>query len=62
MKDFIMSTLNKNKAEGTYVVKKSGGPSKPQPAYTVNERGHLVSANTLEPISMKSIKSNSTAK
>lgn len=61
MKDFIMSTLNKNKAEGCYVVKKSG-PAKPQPAFTVNERGHVVSANTLEPISMKSIKSSSTAK
>lgn len=35
MKDFILSTLNKNKAEGCYVVKKSG-PQKPQPAFTVN--------------------------
>lgn len=35
MKDFIMSTLNKNKVEGCYVIKK-GGPPKPQPAYTVN--------------------------
>ena len=61
MKDFILSTLSKNKAEGCYVVKKSG-PQKPQPAYTVNERGHLVTANTLEPISTKSIKSNSAAK
>jgi hypothetical protein len=62
MKDFIMSTLNKNKAEGCYVVKKSGGPQKPQAGFTVNERGHLVSANTLEPISTKSIKSSSAAK
>lgn len=61
MKDFILSTLSKNKAEGCYVVKKSG-PAKPQPAYTVNERGHLVTANTLEPISTKSIKSSSAAK
>lgn len=35
MKDFIMSTLTKNKADCTYVVK-SNGPPKPQPAYTVN--------------------------
>jgi hypothetical protein len=56
MKDFIMSTLSKNKAEGCYVIKK-GGPPKPQPAYTVNERGHLVSSNTLQPISTKNIKS-----
>lgn len=62
MKDFILSTLSKNKAEGCYVVKKSGGPQKPQPSYTVNERGHLVSANTLEPISTKSIKSTSAVK
>ena len=35
MKDFIMSTLTKTKAEGCYVIKK-GGPPKPQPSYTVN--------------------------
>lgn len=35
MKDFILSTLSKNKVEGCYVVKKSG-PQKPQPAFTVN--------------------------
>lgn len=46
MKDFILSTLSKNKADGCVVVKK-GGPPKPQPTFTVNERGHLVSANTL---------------
>lgn len=61
MKDFIVSTLTKNKADCTYVVKK-GGPPKPQPAFTVNERGHLVSPSTLEPISTKSIKSNSSLK
>jgi hypothetical protein len=37
MKDFILSTLSKNKVEGCYVVKKSGnGPQKPQPGFTVN--------------------------
>ena len=46
MKDFILSTLNKNKNEGCYVIKK-GGPPKPQPAYVVNERGHLVNPSTL---------------
>ena len=56
MKDFIMSTLNKNKADGCVVVKK-GGPPKAQPAYTVNERGHLVNPSTLQPISTKTIKS-----
>ena len=35
MKDFILSTLTKNKVEGCYVIKK-GGPPKPQPSYTVN--------------------------
>lgn len=61
MKDFIMSTLTKNKADCTYVVK-NGGPPKPQPAYTVNERGHLVNPSTLQPISTKSIKGNSSIK
>lgn len=62
MKDFILSTLSKNKAEGCYVVKKSGNmPPKPQPNYTVNERGHLVSAQTHEPITNKSIKSSASA-
>ena len=56
MKDFIVSTLNKNKTDGCYVVKK-GGPPKPQPSYAVNERGHLVNPSTLEPISTKVIKS-----
>ena len=35
MRDFIVSTLNKNKTDGCYVVKK-GGPPKPQPSYAVN--------------------------
>jgi hypothetical protein len=35
MKDFILSTLSKNKAEGCYVIKK-GGPPKPQASFTVN--------------------------
>lgn len=35
MKDFILSTLTKNKNEGCYVIKK-GGPPKPQPSFTVN--------------------------
>jgi len=62
MKEFIMSTLNKNKAE-CYVVKKGGNVGvKQQPGYTVNERGHLVNPNTLEPISTKTIKSSSTVK
>lgn len=61
MKDFIMSQLNKNKAEGCYVIKK-GGPPKPQPAFTVNERGHLVSPSTLKPISTQNIKSPPTNK
>ena len=56
MKDFIVSTLSKNKADGCYVVKK-GGPPKPQPSYVVNERGHLVNPSNLEPISTKVIKS-----
>jgi len=58
MKDFIMNALNKNKAEGCYVIKK-GGPPKPQPAFTVNERGHLVSPSTLQPISSHNIKPQS---
>jgi hypothetical protein len=61
MKDFILSTLTKNKADCTYVVKK-GGPPKPQPTFTVNERGHLVNPNSLQPISTKSLKSNSSLK
>ena len=61
MKDFILSTLSKNKVEGGYVIKK-GGPPKPQPAFTVNERGHLVNPSTLEPISTKTIKSNSSVR
>jgi len=36
MRDFIVSTLTKNKVEGCYVIKKGGGPPKPQPSYTVN--------------------------
>ena len=60
MKDFILNTLNKNKAEGCYIVKKSG-PQKPQPAYTVNERGHLVNPSTLQPI-QKNTKSVSSSK
>lgn len=61
MKDFIMSTLSNSKAEGCYVVKKSGAipNSKPQLTYLVNDRGHLVNPNTLQPISTKTIKSNS---
>ena len=48
MKDFILSTLNKNKADGCYVVKKSGNAQmKPVPTFTVNERGHLVNPNSL---------------
>jgi hypothetical protein len=47
MKDFILSTLNKNKAEGTYVIKKGGNMPNKQPAFVVNERGHLVSPTTL---------------
>jgi hypothetical protein len=35
MKDFILSTLTKNKNEGCYVIKKGGAP-KPQPGFTVN--------------------------
>jgi hypothetical protein len=63
MKDFIVSTLSKNKAEGCYIIKKAGNqPQKQQPNFTVNERGHVVSSSTLEPISMKAIKSSSTAK
>jgi hypothetical protein len=61
MKDFIMNTLNKNRAEGCYVIKK-GGPPKPQPAFTVNERGHLVSPSTLQPISSHNIKSQPAPK
>jgi hypothetical protein len=63
IKDFILSTLSKNKAEGCYVVKKAGNaPQKSQPTYTVNERGHIVNPHTLEPISTKIIKSSSTVK
>lgn len=37
MKDFILTTLNKNKNDGCYVVKKSGNaPNKPVPTFTVN--------------------------
>jgi hypothetical protein len=61
MKDFIMSTLSNSKAEGCYIVKKSGAipNSKPQFTYIVNDRGHLVNPNSLQPISTKTIKSNS---
>ncbi len=59
MKDFILSTLTKNKVEGCYTVKK-GGPPKPQQGFTVNERGHVVSPSTLQPISTKNIKTNSS--
>jgi hypothetical protein len=37
MKDFILSTLNKNKNDGCYIVKKSGNaPIKPALTFTVN--------------------------
>jgi hypothetical protein len=63
MKDFILSTLSKNKAEGCYVVKKAGNaPQKIQPTYTVNERGHLVNPHTLDPITTKNIKSTSAVR
>jgi hypothetical protein len=63
MKDFILNTLNKNQAEGCYVVKKGGvATNKPQVAFIVNERGHLVNLQTMEQTSHKSIKSNSSFK
>ena len=61
MKDFILSTLTKNKADCTYVVKK-GGPPKPQPTFTVNEWGYLVNRNSMKPISPQSLQSNSSFK
>ena len=36
MKDFILSTLNKNKAEGCYVAKKGGPQKEAQPMHIVN--------------------------
>ena len=54
MKDFILSTLTKNRVEGCYVSKK-GGPPKPQ-SVAVNERGHLVNPATLQPLSTKNIR------
>ena len=62
MKDFILSTLSKNKAEGCYVVKKGGPQQKAQPMHIVNDRGHLVNPSTLEPIQHKAAKATSVSK